>query len=364
MASSSRQEMTEMLPEDEPRTLPFEVLLKISKELHASSVLNLYHTATFFSSVVPQPVYRQALSLLEQLLNHADLGDWDFAERIWKAYPSLLTCRGTVYHPNPTAITPDINPGRYKYVNHTAWQIALMNEEYEIAEEMGQFMDDEEKRKQFAEIFPDGEIAKHNWDLQEAKRLLNAVFDALLQDKSISYNVLDVLDVLDVMNDATRVALNALYLYVKPAPEHKTGLVFDTNFYVEARQLYEDRSSQFEIWEQHSFWTIRVEEHLAALLGTGYLRAHAQGIGNALEKKGCILADGSSYFPCRRSPNSVPGLHFLVGYYGGSVDRAERWARVRGTGRLRILCQAKHEQGRTYAAIFACKDIVMSNFVR
>jgi len=114
--------------------------------------------------------------------------------------------RGTIYHPNPAYITPEMNPGRYKYVNRTVWQIAMMNEENEEAEAMGQVMTAEEKQNQFAEVFPDGTMVKSDWDLKKAIERLEAVFAEVIKDSLIDR------DNLNVMHDSTRRALNALYL--------------------------------------------------------------------------------------------------------------------------------------------------------
>src|SRR3990167_2761974 len=213
---------------------------------------------------------------LHKILSHAALGEWEQAEKIWSKDPSLLTRCGTVYHPNriyqegeaPIPISNWQNPGRYKYVNCTAWQIALMNEEYEEAEKMGQFMTEEEKRRQFAEIFPTGNIEKYNKNLEIAKRLLEAVFNAVINDSTIDE------DNYEKMNEKTRAALQNLYKFVMPMPEHQIGLVFDTNIYVEALRLYENRFGDFtksNKWDQRSFWCVRIEGYLAALLGTAYL---------------------------------------------------------------------------------------------
>jgi hypothetical protein len=257
---------------------------------------------------------------IRRLLSHAALGEWESAEVIWTQNRSLVTCRGTVFHPNRfyendqvVAVIPaTIHPGCYKYVNHNAWQIALMNEEFEEAALLGEQMSFDAKREQFREIFPTGEMVKYNWDLAEAKRRLMAVFEAIINDETLNENNLDV------MKDATRVALYALYDYVKPAPEHKTGLVFDANIYVEALQCYEDKFKEFKNWNQRSFWCVRIEEPLGALLGKRYQRPHAQGIGNPLHRRGCILDDGTSYLPFRREDKKVAGVHFFVGYYGGA----------------------------------------------
>jgi hypothetical protein len=291
-------------------------------------------------------LFRFSYSPLRKLLSHAALGEWDNARPLYTTLPFLLTCRGTVYHPNrvyqegqaPVTIPPEMNPGRYKYVNCTAWQIALMNEEYEIAEEMGKLMTEKEKREQFKEIFPDGKMVKYYWDLKEALKRLQDVFSEVIKDPSIAENNLDN------MSASTRKALYALYAYVKPAPEHRVGLVFDANLYVDALKLYEERFNQFQNWDQRSFWCVRIEEHLASLLGTGYLRPHAQGIWNNLRRTGCILADNSSYFAFRRTLNSIPASHFFV---GGWRRRPMRRRGPDGVPRFfKTYVEQKREQGQ------------------
>ncbi len=332
--------------------MPHDILLKIS-ECSTASLINLYRTCrslSFFKNQFLGERYEQVFIELRQLLNHASLGRWTEAKAIWSKDPGFLTLRGTIYHPNrtyvegqaPINIPADKNPGRYQYVNLTAWQIALVNEEYEIAAEMAKEMDQDEKEKQFAEIFPRG-IAKYDWDFEEAKNRLEAVFDAVIKDTSIDSNNLEI------MNDATRSALHELYRYVKPTPEHQAGLVFDANIYLKARTLYERKLDEFnknKSLDQRSFWCVRVEEYLASLLGTGYLRQHVRGIFYNPNESGCTLANKSSYFAFHRPANSLPGFNFFVGIYGGADP--VRLYRSDGYG-LRDpsfgnLCEKKREQ--------------------
>src|SRR5690606_12057234 len=118
--------------------------------------------------------------------------------------------------------------------------------------------------------------------------LLQQVFDAVIKDQTID------VDNLEKMGDATKDALKALRDYIKPAPEHRSGLVFDPAIYQAALQIYDDNFNKFQNWDQQSFWCIRVEEMIASVLGTGYLRPHAQGVGrDAHHRRGCLLSDGS-----------------------------------------------------------------------
>lgn len=337
---------------------PNDILLEIS-QFRASDMLNLRKVSKRFSFFKQRPTYQLAVTELQQLLSHSALGEWDKAHEIWSKDPALLSHRGTVYHPNctyegqvPVEIPIGNNPGRYKYVNRTAWQIAWMNEEYEIAEEMGKFIDEDEKKMQFAEIFPDGKLVKHDWSLEEAKKRLQAVFAEIIKDTSIDQNNLDSMSV------STRKALNALYDYVKPAPEHSTGLVFDANIYMHALELYEKKYAQFRTGEQRSFWCIRIEEYFASLLGTGYLRPHAQGTLSKLSRTGCILVDNSPYFGFRRSSDSLPGLHFFVGLYGRCESMTDRGIGLGETcSSFSKLISSKNEsKNRAYAVIFESAD--------
>lgn len=287
--------------------------------------------------------------LLRKLLGHAALGELKDAKKIWKKHPDLLTCYGTIFHPNRIYNGDDVvgdipfhhNPGRYKYENKTALQILWANEEYDEAKRLEDIVGPEEMQRQFFEVFPDGVIKKDNFDLEKANALLQAVFDAIIKDNNIhSENF-------DVMNANTKAALEALYAYAKPKSEHETGLVFDANFYLAALTLYDNKAhDQFkQHWAKYDFWCIRVEEWLAGCLGTGYLRLHAQGLGNNLSRHGCNLADGSSSFAFRCEGHSVPGLHFFVGYYGRR-PRAP-WA----AGRFESYVKQKTMLRATYASV-------------
>jgi hypothetical protein len=317
--------------------LPDEIIERIQVKIghSASDIINLPQVSTRFVFFNRKDQYqlllKNASDALRQLLSHAALSEWDKACAIWSDDPSLLTCRGTVYHPNriyregqdPLVISADKNPGRYKYVNHTAWQIAMMNEEYEIADEMGEFMKKDEMQSQFNEIFPDKELVKHNWDINEARILLKKVFDEVINDTSI--NTVNT-NKTDIMHDSTRKALNELYAYVKPLPEHHAGLVFDARIYVDAVKLHDEYDDEHmklrhcSMNPHHSlFWLIRVEEYLASLLGTAHLRQHAQGNNGSLKRKGCTLRDGSSYFLFRRKSDFIPGFHIFVNADGHGI---------------------------------------------
>jgi hypothetical protein len=251
-----------------------------------------------------------ASPMLQTLLNHAMLGELVQARELWREHPDLLKQAGTVFQPSD--ISPHHNPGRYHHQQLTYLQILWANGEYEEARQLEEHLGPEETAKQFFALFPDGIIQKNNFDLAHANTLLNNVFEALLQDKTITASNLDE------MNDTTRDALYALHDYAKPDAAHQTGLVFDFNFYLAARTLLNTQGNR--IGSNHNksdFWRIRVEEWLKACLGTGYLRQLVRGINsNAPDPSGCLLSDYSSYFAFQRSPDAIPGLHFYVGDHG------------------------------------------------
>lgn len=316
---------------------------------------------------------------LHNLLSHTALGEWKQAEAIWSNDPSLLTRCGTIYHPNriyqnrfyqkckpPIEIPTWQNLGRYKYANCTAWQIAMMNEEYEEAELMGKMMTEEEKQRQFLEIFPKGKIKKYNNKFKITKKILDAAFVAITSDDKIDENDLEK------MNEKTHEALRKLYDLLTPPPEHKKGLVFDVNIYLYALKLYDRGYFKLNEWNHHSFWRIRVEEVIASVLGTGFLRVHSPGLGNVEDKNdnidaklikrdGCKLKDGSSYFAFRRSSKSIPGTHFFVGYFGQRGWGARPGFRV--TSSFSKLVKQKQNQGQNYAAVFTQSSIV-SNLMK
>lgn len=348
--------------DDHISNMPPEVLLTMGTLSGASGFYNLVRTSKQMSSLCFFKDYQEALEPLKQLLSHGALGELEAAEKIWREYPDLLTCRGTISHLNrccidaqgqplktPIDIPFDQNPGRYKYVNRTFWQILIMNGEYEEAEEAGKLMTDEEKKKQWAEIFPDGKMIKYDWDPEKAKELLREVFDAIAADDTIRWNKQTKSF---EMSEATRQKLHALYQYARPKSEHETGLVFPADFYLEALTMYDNESDKTfkNKWDKYSLWSVRVEEWLAVCLGTGFLRGHSQGIGNKSHRKGCVLADGSSYF--RRPSDSIPGSHFFVGFGGGGAARpAPCGVRQRAArpvvGCFKTYVEQKREQGQS-----------------
>lgn len=349
-----------MKPRYDFLALPNEIqveIAKLSADIHITLPQTSKHFAALFSAALYSKEHKLALNNLRRLLNHAALGEWEDAKKLWALFPALLTCRGTVYHPNPPGITVDMNLGRYKYVNRTAWQIALMNEEYEMAEEMGKHMTEEEKQIQFAEIFPDGKIIKHHWNLKEAKKRLKAVFDEVFCDKDIwhlGYNP-------ERMSINTRAALYTLHCYIKSASMQQTGLVFDARLYDFALQLYSKKyPSGGGTTDQYAFWCVRVEEYLAACLGTGYLRAHAQGIENPTPFTGCILRDNTSYFAFHRSPSSIPGYHFRIDRHGqpDTFGRSE-WVDV-GTLTMKSSSQTRIR----FAELMSAKKEKRAEFMR
>lgn len=358
---------------DDLSALPNEIIqTELTQQSSISGLINLPQVSKRFRGLLFNTEdHRLALRFHRKLLSHAALGEWEQAEEIYQVFPDLVSCKGTIGHPNrtyvegqaPVDIRLDQNLGRYKYVDRSPWQIALMNEEYEEAELMGKFMTDEEKKKQFAEIFPDGEIKKYGFDLEHAKQLLVNLMEKIAKDNSINSNDFSK------MNDETRDALYAVYQYAKQNPNqiHQIGLVSDPNFYLAALTMYDNEANKKfgNNCDKYSFWCIRVEEMLASCLGTGYLRPHAQGIGNdQVHRRGCLLADGSSYFPFRRASLDFLGTHFFVGYYGAARRRATGVRALFTAQTSKLMSRKNESKDRLYATICAPKSIVMSDSLK
>lgn len=256
----------------------------------------------------------------------------------------------------------------------------MMNEEFEEADKMAEKMTFEEQQRQFFEIFHTGKIEKyddrfHNFKI--AKKLIDDVFNAIIKDELIDSNDFEK------MNKTTREVLRALYDFFIPVDEHKKGLVFDVNIWIYALEKYENqfkKLTQSNKGDQRSFWCIRIEAYIAALLPTAYLRAHTQGPGNikidknnnidmqTINRDGCKLADGTSYFSFRRSSKSIPGAHFFVGCYGGRSLLGGA-AGISSFGRLATVffksyVKQTQLQGQTYATVFAPSEQRVSNLMK
>lgn len=340
--------------------LPKDMMNLIFYFLNREDSLNFLRSSkNLFVSFRPT-MWQEADQSLKKLLSHGALGELNAAEILWKKHPSLLTFYGTVYHPNrsyiddngnllslPIDIPFTQNPGRYKYINCTFYKILLMNSEFKEAEKVGKMMTQEEKQKQFIEVFPDGEIRKYNFDLEEAKKILQAVFTAVEEDKGlkIEYDKKNIKNIL--MSDSTRKALYKLYAYAKPTSEHKIGLVFCPEFYHEALKLYDDKFGLFEKkWDKNTFWNICVEEWLAGCLGTRYLREHSQGKWLP-DEVGCVFPNGTSYFAFRRGAGSLPGYHFYVRSSGSQVTGYKR------SGPLAHFRSVTHQSAADFQSTFS-----------
>lgn len=293
--------------------LPETIEIPLAEKLVLSKTGHYYHN--LFSNK-----NAEHLSSLRQLLSHGALGELEQAEVIWRKYPELLECYGTIYHPNRIyegdIVVSDIpfhnNPGRYKYDNFTYLQILWVNEEYEEARLIEEIVGPNEMARQFFEVFPNHTIKKDNFDLEYAEGLLRKLFIAISEDTTLTGRNRDQ------MNDDTRAALYALHDYAKPTSEHKTGLVFDVHFYIAAVELYEKYANSYiNHSTKRSFWCSRASEWLAGCLGTGYLRWHTQGYNKKeVHRRGCFMENESPYFAFRRKANSIPGLHWSVGVDG------------------------------------------------
>lgn len=339
----------------------------LTEYLNGEDGFNLLCASPTLFLPVKNNISKRADHPLRKLLGHGALGELESGEKIWRKNPYLLTCRGTIYHPNrcyidadgnplsqPIAIPFNQNPGRYKYIDRTYWQILLMNDEWEEALEIvkAKLMTEEEIQKQFYEVFPDGEIKKYDFDLQKAKELLQAVFDVVANDECLKIERDENNDIKNIMmGDSTREALHQLYHYAKPKSEHETGLVFDPAFYHEALKLFDEKSDgQFkQKWDAYAFWSICVEEWLAGCLGTACYRPHSRGLGNPASRSVCVLDDGKSGFSFRRASNSIPGFHFFVDYYGGSARQVIALRRRPTSDFQNLYVKQKREQGQALA---------------
>lgn len=322
------------------------IILTTSKSLSEKMALSKisHHHHRLFSN--ENTIY---LPLLRQLLSHCALGELAKAEDIWRKHPALLDCYGTIYHPNliydgdkvVRGIARHYNPGCYEFNGLTPLQILWVNSEYEAAKYIEEILGPQETARQFFEVFPDGVIKKDNFNLEHAITLLNKVFKAIVNDKTINAANLDQ------MNEVTRKALFALQNYAKIKFVHKTGLVFDPRFYLAALKLYDRHACDYfkQNFSKYDFWCIRVKEWLAGCLGTGYLRLHAQGFGNyeVRHRRGCILINSSTYFAFRRDGDSILGLHCFVGYHGQErrAGRQIAWDARNSLGIFQTLCHEK-----------------------
>lgn len=348
-----------MLDPNQNKDFIFDKIVEFSPAQAIVFAQTNHHYATrFFDRNKP------ILSELRWLLKHVSLGEWLRAEHYWLAAPALLSSRGTIYHPNryyfagKIDIPFDHHPGTYQYIDRTAWQITVMNEAYAEAHKMGQLMTEEEKQRQFAEIFPDGVIIKYDWDLEEGARLLQVLFDEVVKDECLKW------DNLDNMSEATRTALNQLRVYAKPTNKHEKGLAFDARLYLTALEMYDADSG--ERLGYHSarskFWSIRVEEWLAGCLGMSYLMQHSRGNGSKkINREECKIKDKTWYFPFRRDEQSIPGRHFYISYNGDDEYSGRRLPGKCGVGNcschlftsdFRSLCEAKEQERIEFARPF------------
>ena len=152
-----------------------------------ASRFTFYRTGKFFK------LFTMDISQLEdhplrRLLSYGALGELEQAEPYYKNDKSILTCYGTVYHPNRfyndktnqstfVDIPPEMSFSRPKYVKVTYLQILMMNDEWQEATEVAKHMSMDDVAEQFFEVFPDGKIIKYDhdgkeWDFEKAKELL------------------------------------------------------------------------------------------------------------------------------------------------------------------------------------------------
>jgi|GEM_PF-3221101 len=307
-------------------TLPDELLRMIGEQLSSSDVICLTNTSKHWHSFFSDD-RRQALEKLHRLLKHGVLREHKDAENIWRANPGLLTYPGTIEFLNRSHIGVDgkplnefidisfyQNPGRPKNTGRTFYQILIRNSEFKEAIKVGKHMTLGEKQKQFHEIFPDREMKKYNFDLDEVKRLLENFSNKLSKDKIITDG-----NNPDEMSASTQIALHAIYDYAKLQLEDETGIIFDPRFLQEAMRLH-DKDCTFRKFKnnfgKYRLWRVRVEGWLRECSGTGYLHPIS-----SQDFKDCNLADGSSCFASHRPCNSIPGFHCRVDMTGRVVDQ-------------------------------------------
>jgi hypothetical protein len=274
---------------------------------------------------------------LQKLLNHISIGEINQAEVIWSKNPELLLKKGRVKRKNEIPlgsgnIAPfEDSPGFYEYSDRTAYQIALMNEEFEAAKKMHEHMSPEEIIKQFDEVFPGGEIKNMHIDLEEGKAKLKNLFLALT--KTELHNDESAREV--IIPDEAKRLLHELYSYAKPNANVSQGLVFDSELYYAAMELYRFNIQGFDHGMKRGraddpcnpklpvdhryaltvFWCVRVEAWLAGCLGTANLRGYASGWNYDRSVLLCdgILLKSRPYDYVSISP--IPPSTAMVPYY-------------------------------------------------
>ena len=304
--------------------LPAETLTdEVAKYLDGDSKAVFALVSPFTNTLFQPLLYDKAkLPLLKQALDHAARGEWNDVDTLLQATPELLTYRGTIQH-----------HGRYKLVNRTIWQVALMNDEGENVYEMFKRHFDrlpdgpEEMTRQVQEVFPDGEMKKEEgWKLNKALTLFEAVFTAIKNDNTMNEKDLNK------MNDDTQKALQAFYDYVTPKPSEgfTKGLLFDIQLFQAVVQKYADEYSNLN-WNHRVFYGVKIWDYLVRLLPTGYLRPLCQGLYYIVDKKepllvnGCKLrtdsgiGTGAAFLPLDKDPSFVFGRDFISLYGSRSV---------------------------------------------
>src|SRR3990167_5222679 len=297
--------------------LPAEIFTdEVAKYLDGDSKA-IFALVSHTTNTLFQPLLydKDKLPLLKQALDHAARGEWNDVDTLLQTTPELLTYRGTIQH-----------HGRYKLVNRTIWQVALMNDDGENVYEMFKRHFDrlpdghEEMTRQFQEVFPDGEMRKYEgWKLEKALALFNAAFAAIKNDKTL--NKTD----LKTMNANTQKALQAFYDYVTPKPSEgfTKGLLFDIRLFQEVVKKYDAEYTKLN-WNQLVFYGVKIWDYLVRLLPTGYLRPLCQGLYYIVDQKeplsvnGCKLrtdsgiGTGAVLLPLDKDPSFVFGRDFIT----------------------------------------------------
>lgn len=303
--------------------------------------------------------YRLLMDYLKKAFDHVCFGEFDDLDFLLQACPEILTIRCTIQH-----------RGRFKLTDRFLWQIAEMNEEGDNERVRTMFVKYfkrlpdglNEMARQSAEVFSKGMI-KHGWDINEAIRLFDNLYQAILND--------DTLDEADLtkMNDATRTALQAFYSYVlpKPSEEFREGLIFDVRLFSEVVKRYDDKFYELKDWNRRVFYGVKIWDELVKVLPTGYLRPICQGLyyvvgapaanraREQLTVNGCRLRSGVRVLPLGSDPNFVFGRDF-INVLGGADLAESGFLRTRGGAgiahRFGILMSSKNiKQKEIYAAV-------------
>ncbi|OGT47657.1 MAG: hypothetical protein A3E83_07190 [Gammaproteobacteria bacterium RIFCSPHIGHO2_12_FULL_41_20] len=340
--------------------LPPDILqYELPKYLSGDDMVALSQTSRSAHALFQPLLYdKGSLPLLKQALDHAARGEWDDVDTLLQQTPELLTYRGTIQH-----------HGRYKLVNRTIWQIALMNDEGENVDVMfqrhfAQLPNGlEEMARQVQEVFPDGKMIKYDgWNLEKALDLFNSVLGAIKRDKTIDENNLNK------MNDDTKQALQAFYDYVTPKPSDAftKGLLFDIRLFQTVLQKYGQKFDELN-WNQRVFYGVKLWDYLVRLLPTGYLRPLCQGLYSIVDhnaplsvngcklRTGAGIGNGAAVLPLDSDTRFVFGQDFIsiFGFGERGCRRMDGETRSTWAWKTYLMLSKNNKQKEFHAALAA-----------